>query len=115
MTLDNERRNISIQERKNSPIIGLKNFNNWVKTVLINKFCVNPLEQQAMMDPSAQGLQHTHNSKRTVGKQMLNTSLKRPHAHRNLRVLDMGCGKGGDLQKWGKVGTADYVGFGASH
>lgn len=29
-----------------------------------------------------------------------------------LKVLDLGCGKGGDLQKWLKAGTAEYIGIG---
>lgn len=30
-----------------------------------------------------------------------------------IKVLDLGCGKGGDLQKWAKAGTDEYVGIGA--
>ena len=29
-----------------------------------------------------------------------------------VRVLDLGCGKGGDLAKWAKVGAGEYVGIG---
>lgn len=107
--IDNERRNISLNERKLSPIIGLKNFNNWVKTVLINKFCVNPLEQEAaVMRPDHHNAM-TRNALRMVGGQALNTKMQ---TGRNLKVLDMGCGKGGDLNKWAKVGTSQYIGFG---
>jgi mRNA (guanine-N7-)-methyltransferase len=28
------------------------------------------------------------------------------------KVLDLGCGKGGDLLKWSKAGVRDYVGLG---
>lgn len=28
------------------------------------------------------------------------------------KILDLGCGKGGDLQKWSKAGVWDYVGLG---
>lgn len=31
-----------------------------------------------------------------------------------MKVLDLGCGKGGDLQKWMKAGTDEYVGVGQS-
>jgi mRNA (guanine-N7-)-methyltransferase len=29
---------------------------------------------------------------------------------KKLRVLDLGCGKGGDLQKWQKAGLKEYIG-----
>lgn len=32
----------------------------------------------------------------------------------NGRVLDMGCGKGGDISKWDRVNIQDYVGCGTS-
>ena len=58
-----------------SKIKGLRNFNNWVKSAVIQKFAaaedVNPGD-------------------RLYGRM----------ARNGLRVLDIGCGKGGDLQKW---------------
>lgn len=75
---DNARPNINRDARNDSPIIGLKNFNNWTKSVLIAKF----------------------------GRREGDVAPK-------IRVLDLGCGKGGDLQKWLKAGTSDYVGLGA--
>lgn len=68
----------------NSPIIGLKNFNNWIKSVLIAKF--GRREDNTL-----------HSDQRQGGR---------------LKVLDLGCGKGGDLQKWFKAGTDEYIGFG---
>lgn len=62
-----------------SPIIGLKNFNNWTKSVLIAKFG----RREGSDDPK-------------------------------VKVLDLGCGKGGDLQKWAKAGTDEYIGLGES-
>lgn len=73
-----------MDKRQESPIIGLKSFNNWVKSVLISKFAA-PALQSSPTPPSRRG------------------------AGRG-KVLDMGCGKGGDLQKWSKARCAEYVG-----
>lgn len=66
----NQRPNTSVDERKSSPIIKLRSFNNFIKSVLIEKF-VTP---------------------RAV-------------------VLDIGMGKGGDLQKWSKRGIKGLIGI----
>ncbi|GAA5891535.1 hypothetical protein JCM5296_004246 [Sporobolomyces johnsonii] len=72
----NARPNIDRETRRESPIIGLKSFNNWIKSVLIAKH----------------------------GRREGDTGPK-------VKVLDLGCGKGGDLQKWMKAGTDEYVGI----
>ena len=75
LTIDNARPEVGVQHRELSPIIGLKKFNNWIKSVLIGKF-----------------------------------------AHRGsgpgANVLDIGCGKGGDLNKWKQARIRLYVGMG---
>lgn len=59
-----------LKERFNSPIFYLRNFNNWVKSVLIQE----------------------------------NTDkLREKDYGRRIRVLDICCGKGGDLSKWQKA------------
>ncbi|KAJ9667259.1 mRNA cap guanine-N7 methyltransferase [Coniosporium apollinis] len=58
--------------KTDSKIKGLRSFNNWVKSCLIQKFA-----------PTEQGLTNEENIRRE-----------------ELLVLDVGCGKGGDLQKW---------------
>ncbi|EEB08863.1 P-TEFb-cap methyltransferase Pcm1 [Schizosaccharomyces japonicus yFS275] len=68
----NARPEMGLRNRRFSPIINLKRFNNWIKSVLINKF--------------------------TPKKDLV-------------LVLDMGCGKGGDLIKWDKVNVDGYVGI----
>lgn len=62
--------------QKDSQIKGLRSFNNWVKSALIQKF--SPTEDT------------------TPGSRMGGHHVDGP----GLRVLDIGCGKGGDLQKW---------------
>lgn len=74
---DNARPNVGREARRDSPIIGLKNFNNWVKSVLIAKF----------------------------GRRETDRTPK-------VKVLDLGCGKGGDLQKWARAGTDEFIGIG---
>lgn len=72
MWSDNSRPEVGVERREFSPIIGLKKFNNWIKSVLIGKFAHRPR-----------------------GK-----------------VLDVGCGKGGDLNKWKQARIGLYVGLG---
>ncbi|WFD33308.1 mRNA (guanine-N(7))-methyltransferase [Malassezia cuniculi] len=64
----NNREEVGIIERENSPIIGLKRFNNWVKSAVIS-----------------------------MGTKTMS---------RSIRVMDLGCGKGGDLKKWDKRGLS---------
>lgn len=58
------------KKRVNSPIIYVKNLNNWIKAVMI-----------------------------------------RTYAYPACKVLDIACGKGGDLLKWGKANISKYVGI----
>ncbi|OCF58016.1 hypothetical protein L486_04043 [Kwoniella mangroviensis CBS 10435] len=67
----NSRPEVGVEGREFSPIIGLKKFNNWIKSVLIGKFAHRP-----------QG-----------------------------KILDIGCGKGGDLNKWKQARIMLYVGL----
>lgn len=67
--------------RKNeSKIKGLRSFNNWVKSCIIQKF--SPEEKQAEEE---------------LG---WGEEAKEPEEQKPLLVLDIGCGKGGDLGKW---------------
>jgi mRNA (guanine-N7-)-methyltransferase len=78
--------------RHDSPIIGLKNFNNWIKSVLFANFCHPALASSSIVRPPPPGAKK---APITRGK-----------------VLDMGCGKGGDLNKWAKALINEYVGLG---
>lgn len=73
----NSRPEVGVETREYSPIIGLKKFNNWVKSVLIGTFAARPTERGG---PGA-------------------------------KVLDIGCGKGGDLNKWKQARISLYVGM----
>lgn len=66
----NKRKNVGTEERQLSPIINLKAFNNWIKSMLIQEFT-------------------------------------RPRD----RVLEIACGKGGDLLKWDKAGIDSLLGL----
>lgn len=82
----NARPDVGPKQRLQSPIIGLKAFNNWIKAVLIGKFAHRALDES----PWAGG---------------------RHGRGRGGKVLDLGCGKGGDLTKWAKAHVAEYVGI----
>uniref|UniRef100_A0A1L8DGV5 mRNA cap guanine-N(7) methyltransferase n=1 Tax=Nyssomyia neivai TaxID=330878 RepID=A0A1L8DGV5_9DIPT len=66
-----------LQERNKSRIFYLRNFNNWIKSMLVNEY---------------------------VTKVKENLQIGAP-----LRVLDIGCGKGGDLLKWQKGGISHLI------
>ncbi|QRV86204.1 mRNA cap guanine-N7 methyltransferase [Ceratobasidium sp. AG-Ba] len=84
----NQRKEVGIHARRESAIIGLRNFNNWIKSVLIAKFGRRPLHESG-----------TRGSGGKFGRMMSG------------KVLDLGCGKGGDLRKWSKANIREYVGL----
>ncbi|KAK7015033.1 mRNA cap guanine-N7 methyltransferase [Favolaschia claudopus] len=83
----NARPDVGVAQRETSPIIGLKSFNNWVKSVLISRFAHPALAA----------------SKVTVSRGTGRAASSRG------KVLDMGCGKGGDLTKWAKARVAEVL------
>jgi hypothetical protein len=84
---DNSRPDVQRQE---SPIIGLESFNNWVKSVLVTRFA-HPVLQKSSVSGYGQG-------RRGGGRG---------------KVLDMGCGKGGDITKWSKARIKELLCVGA--
>lgn len=66
----NQLKERGLYERSKSRIFFMRNFNNWIKSILINRY-LNKIREKA-----------------TLGTP--------------LRVMDMCCGKGGDLLKWSK-------------
>ncbi|EDW63661.1 mRNA cap guanine-N7 methyltransferase [Drosophila virilis] len=73
----NELKEAGRKERHKSKIYFMRNFNNWIKSQLINEFMAFIKQQQRVGDA--------------------------------LRVLDMCCGKGGDLLKWDKAQISHLI------
>ncbi|KAI0318351.1 mRNA capping enzyme-domain-containing protein [Amylostereum chailletii] len=84
----NARPNVGVEQRRDSPIIGLRNFNNWIKSVLITRFAQPALQASAVVSAPGRG----------------GGGLRG-------KVLDLGCGKGGDLSKWAKSKVKEYAGL----
>ncbi|THH09356.1 hypothetical protein EW145_g2067 [Phellinidium pouzarii] len=90
----NQRPDVGVSQRQQSPIIGLKNFNNWVKSVIIARFAHPVLhDEEGEEEKGGRGNGKFEFSGAGGGK-----------------VLDLGCGKGGDLNKWQKARVREYVG-----
>ncbi|KAF8638517.1 hypothetical protein AX16_010499 [Volvariella volvacea WC 439] len=87
----NSRPEVGVVQRQESPIIGLKNFNNWVKSVLITQFAHAALAASPSSRSNGRGSRPM--KKGPSGK-----------------VLDMGCGKGGDITKWSKARVKELFG-----
>ncbi|CAL1703804.1 unnamed protein product [Somion occarium] len=94
----NLRPEVGVDKRNESPIIGLKSFNNWVKSVLITQHAHPVLARS----PNA-GTYPISGPPDMRGRVGGNRAAG--------KVLDMGCGKGGDLSKWVKAKIREYVGI----
>lgn len=73
----NELKEAGRKERHKSKIYFMRNFNNWIKSQLINEYMAQIKQQKRVGDA--------------------------------LRVLDMCCGKGGDLLKWDKAAISHLI------
>ncbi len=72
--------------------MGLKKFNNWVKSVMIRRF--------------------TQRRPGTVQEPLYESRGRERRFRPNGRVLDLGCGKGGDIAKWDKADIQELIGIG---
>lgn len=79
----------NIYERQLSDTIGLKNYNNWVKSILIKEYAINQYYT-------------------TLQQQFADST----HPQRGVVVLDLCCGKGGDIKKYikNKLPVELYIG-----
>ncbi|PLW22283.1 hypothetical protein PCASD_17008 [Puccinia coronata f. sp. avenae] len=92
----NMRPNLTKGARTGSPIFGLRKFNNWIKSVTIGKFASVESSFMAPLLGYNQRQQHFHSS--------------HPQS-KGTKILDLGCGKGGDLAKWQNAGVREFYGF----
>ncbi|KAI9782876.1 MAG: mRNA cap guanine-N7 methyltransferase [Peltula sp. TS41687] len=74
--------------KTDSKIRGLRSFNNWVKSAIIQKFSPN------------EDHMHSGSAKRKWAEGNEGGGIDAEARRQGLLVLDMGCGKGGDLGKW---------------
>jgi mRNA (guanine-N7-)-methyltransferase len=86
---DNRREDVGVKGRENSRIFPLRKFNNWIKSVIIGRF--------ARPRPDAPGSENNDDER----------SAKRRRV--GGRVLELGCGKGGDLAKWERARASELV------
>lgn len=74
----NSKNKIDLNTRAESRIFYMRNFNNWIKSVLINEY-VKKIKSEAKSS--------------------------------GLTILDLGCGRGGDMRKWIKANCVSRVVF----
>ncbi|KAA1064188.1 mRNA cap guanine-N7 methyltransferase [Puccinia graminis f. sp. tritici] len=99
----NMRPNLTKGARTESPIFGLRKFNNWVKSVTIGKFAS---VESSFMAPLLSYNNHPQQQQQQYPHQ------HHPHPKSNgTKILELGCGKGGDLAKWQNAGVRELFGF----
>ena len=81
-----------LDQRKESRIYYMRNFNNWTKSMLINEF--------------AEKVKRAKPRRYDFDRSKLDLS----DPEQSFTVLDIGCGKGGDLLKWSKANIDHFVG-----
>ena len=119
----NDLKESGVEFRKESRIYYMRNFNNWTKSMLIQEYvdkikAVRPelKEHRPWRELEHRGYQPSYDHRHRGRDHRDRGREYRPHRHEpsqrehhSFSVLDMGCGKGGDLLKWGKACITDIV------
>eukprot|EP00842_Homolaphlyctis_polyrhiza_P003868 jgi/Hompol1/4482/HPOL_003649-RA len=105
----NSRPELGRDRREDSLILHLKNFNNWVKAQLISRYCPS----RSLVPAATSTLQSATTTTTAAADTGSHRDSSTGHSAANsgAYVLDMCCGKGGDLQKWRRAQIADLVGI----
>lgn len=90
-----------LDERSKSRILYLRNFNNWIKSMLIGDYVIIIYKIRLMSLSVASAYNSLFHC---LDEYVTKVKEAKPRGS-GLKVLDMGCGKGGDLFKWrqGKI------------
>jgi mRNA (guanine-N7-)-methyltransferase len=97
----NEQKEKNIDDRKNAILNEHRTFSNWIKSILIQKYS-NLVKE------------YYHSEREMMGEDEMDDELP---ADQNfpMSVLEMACGKGGDLRKWQEAKIQNYVGIDISN
>jgi len=105
------------QFRAESRIFHMRNFNNWTKSMLIQEYAERYISKSRPditehrefnrrdRDSHRGGGGYGHRGDGGGGRQWNNDRREERKPRPDFSVLDIGCGKGGDLLKWGKAGV----------
>lgn len=91
----NSKKDTELQFRPESRIFYLRNFNNWIKSVLIKEHII-------------QINRHLQKKNRESTDEKIANA---PYKYININVIDLGCGRGGDMKKWIKSMNVKNVVF----
>ena len=91
------------EQRQHSEAFALRCFNNWVKQVQIDD-SVELVKCQNLMSSSS-------SSKSSTNNYSSSSSSSNPSLQKGIKVLDLCCGKGGDINKWKKSEMVKHIDF----
>lgn len=83
-----------VEARKESAIYHMRNFNNWIKSVIIGEWS---------------SVQFIAFNVKTASSAEVIDKVKKNSSNKKINVLDIGCGKGGDLLKYKKANISHII------